>query len=163
FDLGGSYRRLTQHYGGGFLHVDRENAFTINPFCLAPTAENLGFLFSFVRVLVEQGCVPLTPDERKDLHRAVTDLYGLDAEVRTLSTLAQTCSRSYSRRLDEWVGSGRLAGYFDHVEDTLAVRRFQTFDFEGMDKAEVLEPLLFYILHRANTTIHDPSQYLTPK
>src|SRR3954447_2581421 len=38
FDLGGSYRALTQHYGGGYLYAGRENAFTINPFCLPPTA-----------------------------------------------------------------------------------------------------------------------------
>ena len=38
---------------------------------------------------------------------------------------------------------------------TLSVARFQTFDFEGMDQPEVLEPLLFYILHRANASIYD--------
>jgi type IV secretion system protein VirB4 len=163
FDLGGSYRNLTRHYGGGYLHAGKQNALTINPFCLAPTAENLDFLFSFVRVLIEHGGAPMTPEERKDLHRAIADLYALDPEVRTLATLAQTCRRSYSRRLDEWVGGGRLSGYFDHAEDTLSFRRFQTFDFEGMDKPEVLEPLLFYILHRANSTIYDPVQHQTPK
>jgi type IV secretion system protein VirB4 len=41
--------------------------------------------------------------------------------------------------------------------DTLTLSHFQTFDFEGMDKyPQVLEPLLFYILHRANTTIYEP-------
>lgn len=163
FDLGGSYRALTDEYRGSYLHVGRESDFTINPFVLSPTAENLEFLFSFVRVLLERGNDSLTPDERKDLHRAICDLYALDEDVRTLSTLAQTCRRSYSRRLDEWVGAGRLAGYFDHAEDNLTFARFQTFDFEGMDKAEVLEPLLFYILHRANARIYDPAQAHVPK
>lgn len=163
FDLGGSYKRLTSHYGGGYLHIGKESAVTINPFCLEPTAENLEFLFSFVRVLIERSNSTMPPEERKDLHRAITDLYTLDEDVRTLQTLAQTCKRSYSRKLDEWVGTGRLAGYFDHVEDNLTLSRFQTFDFEGMDKPEVLEPLLFYILHRANATIYDPNQHDVPK
>lgn len=163
FDLGGSYRALTRHYGGSYLHVGKQNAFTINPFSLAPTVENLDFLFSFVRVLIERGNDTMTPDERKDLHRAIADLYALDPDVRTLGTLAQTCRRSYSRRLDEWVGQGRLAGYFDHVEDNLTLSRFQSFDFEGMDQPDVLEPLLFYILHRTNAVIYDPSQQAVPK
>ena len=163
FDLGGSYRSLTRHYGGSYLHIGKEAGFHINPFCLPPTEENLEFLFSFVRVLLERGNDSLTPDERKDLHRAIADLYALDPGVRTLSTLAQTCRRSYSRRLDEWVGAGRLAQYFDHVEDTLTLARFQTFDFEGMDQPEVVEPMLFYILHRANATIYDPAQQTLPK
>jgi type IV secretion system protein TrbE len=161
--LGGSYRTLTQHYRGGYLHVGKENAFTINPFCLPPTAANVEFLFSLVRLLIERDGGSMSPEERKDLHRAITDLYALDPDVRMLSTLVQTCRRSYSRRLDEWVGSGRLAGYFDHADDTLSFKRFQTFDFEGMDKPEVLEPLLFYILHRANAAIYDQAQHSTPK
>lgn len=163
FDLGGSYRALTRLYGGGYMHVGKENAFSINPFCLPLTPDNLDFLFSFIRVLIERDEISMTPDERKDLNRAITDLYALEPEVRTLSTLAQTCRRSYSRRLDEWTGSGRLARYFDHVKDTLSFRRFQAFDFEGMEKPEVLEPLLFYILHRANATIYDPAQHTKPK
>ena len=56
-----------------------------------------------------------------------------------------------------------MAGYFDHAEDNLTLARFQAFDFERMDKPEVLEPMLFYILHRANSTIYDPVQHQTPK
>jgi ribosomal protein L24 len=45
------------------------------------------------------------------------------------------------------------------VEDTLTFARFQCFDFEGMEKyPQVLEPLLFYVLHRANAAIYDPAQ-----
>ena len=41
---------------------------------------------------------------------------------------------------------------------------WRTFDFEGMDKVpQVLEPLLFYVLHRANASIYDPAQTTTFK
>jgi type IV secretion system protein VirB4 len=46
---------------------------------------------------------------------------------------------------------------FDNAEDTLTFASFQCFDFEGLEKYPViLEPLLFYILHRANQIIYDP-------
>ncbi len=54
FDLGGSYESLTRLFGGSYLPVaGLQRSFTINPFCLPPTKENLQFLFSFVKVLVK--------------------------------------------------------------------------------------------------------------
>jgi type IV secretion system protein VirB4 len=161
FDLMGNYRRLTAQYNGGYLYAARPDRFIINPFCLPPTTENLEFLFCFVRVLLEHGNPPLNPGERKDLYSAITDVYALEPPVRRLSSLM--VKRTCARRLDEWAGSGRLAGYFDNVEDTLTLRRFQTFDFQGMDKPEVLEPLLFYILHRVSATITAAGQKHIPK
>ena len=149
FDLGGSYRSLTGHYGGSYQHVGQANAFTINPCALPPTAENQEFLFQFVRVLIERDGYGMTAEEREDLTRCIADLYELDPLQRRLATLARTCKRSYRNRLAEWSGDGRLARYFDNETDNLSLARFQTFDFESMDQADVLEAMLFYILHRA--------------
>lgn len=163
FDLGGSYQKLTKEFHGSYLHVGKQQLFTINPFSLEPTKANLEFLFSFIRVLVEGRSYQMDSEELKDLHRAIADLYELDPATRTLATLARSARRSYGKRLDEWVGGGRLASYFDNVADNLSVARFQTFDFEGMDQQDVLEPLLFYILHRANASIYDRDLGSVPK
>ena len=54
FDLGGSYETLTRVFGGTYLNVGLKNpGFTINPFSLDPTHENLNFLYLFLRVLIE--------------------------------------------------------------------------------------------------------------
>jgi type IV secretory pathway VirB4 component len=47
FDLGDSYRMLTQFFGSSYMQlgIDR-NAFSINPFSLPTSEENLHFLFS---------------------------------------------------------------------------------------------------------------------
>jgi type IV secretory pathway VirB4 component len=64
FDLGGSYESLTRVFGGAYLNVGLKNpGFTINPFSLEPTPENLNFLYLFLRVLIEAGGrYELTPD-----------------------------------------------------------------------------------------------------
>jgi type IV secretion system protein VirB4 len=139
FDLGGSYRALTEHYGGSYQHVGQANAFTINPFALPATGDNLDFLFRFVRVLIERDGYTMAAEDREDLTRCIADLYELEPAQRRLSTLARTCRRSYRRRLAEWTGDGRLGRYFDHETDNLSLSRFQTFDFELMDQADVLE------------------------
>ena len=52
FDLGGSYESLTRGFRGVYLNVGLKNpGFTINPFSLEPTHENLNFLYLFTRVL----------------------------------------------------------------------------------------------------------------
>jgi type IV secretion system protein VirB4 len=163
FDLGGSYRALTAHYCGSYQHVGKENSFTINPCALPLTAENQEFLFRFVRVLIERDGYSMTAEEREDLTRSIADLYELDPPQRRLATLARTCKRSYRNRLAEWAGDGRLARYFDNEADTLSLARFQAFDFESMDQADVLEAMLFYILHRANHVIYSPAENDTPK
>jgi type IV secretion system protein VirB4 len=54
FDIGGSFESLTTIFGGSYLNVGQEaRDFTINPFSLPQSKENLQFLFSFFRVLIE--------------------------------------------------------------------------------------------------------------
>ena len=79
FDLGGSYETLTHAFGGTYLNVGLKNpGFSINPFSLAPTHENLNFLYLFTRVLIEaQGKYVLTPDDEKSLYAAVERVYQL--------------------------------------------------------------------------------------
>jgi type IV secretory pathway VirB4 component len=53
-DIGGSFESLTRIFGGTYLNLGRESChFTINPFSLEPARENLQFLYSLLRVLIE--------------------------------------------------------------------------------------------------------------
>ena len=132
-----------------------DRAFTINPFCLEPTPEHLHFLFSFVRVLLESsGQYRCTLTDDRDLYEAIENLYALDPPQRRLFTLVNLLPRPLGQHLHRWVQGGPYAGLFDNVEDTLTFQRVQCFDFEGLDQFPlVLEPLLFYVLHRASAAI----------
>lgn len=163
FDLGGSYKRLTAHYGGSYQHVGHEGAFVINPFALPDTPENREFQFQFIRVLAERDGYEMGVEERQDLVACIADLYHLDPAQRRLGTLAAICHRSYRQRLAEWSGDGRLGRYFDHEQDNLTMARFQAFDFERVEDKAVLEAMLFYILHRVNHTVYSPTEQATAK
>ena len=167
FDLGGSYEATTENFQGSYMRVGVEHrAFQINPFCLEPTKENLHFLFSFVKVLIESGDggARLSNTEQKDLYDQISNLYEIDRENRRLSTLANIMPRHIAQHLARWIQGGAYAALFDNVEDTLSFARFQAFDFEGLDKyPQILEPLLFYVLHRANASIYAPELATTFK
>jgi type IV secretion system protein TrbE len=159
FDLGGSYESLTKLFAGAYTPVGMEaRTFTINPFRLPPASENLHFLFSFVKVLIESGEYTMTGKEERDLYEQIGNLYEVDPEQRRLFTLANILSRNLADRLRKWVDGGQYSSLFDNVDDNLTFAAFQTFDFEGMGKyPQILEPLLFYVLHRANAAIYDPA------
>ena len=165
FDLGGSYGPLTQMFQGTYVPVGMESrSFSINPFCLPPTPENLHFLFSFVKLLIECGGGSLASQDERDLYEQIPNVYELEPDQRRLGTLAQILSRKLAQPLAKWVGDGQYGRLFDNVTDNLTLSRFQAFDFEGMKNyPQVIEPLLFYVLHRASAAVADPKLATTLK
>lgn len=158
FDLGGSYAGITQLLGGAYLRVGIESRdFTINPFALEPTKENLNFLFAFVKVLIEgKAQYALTTADDRDLYGSLENLYQIDPRLRRLKTLSHLLRKDLGERLARWTMGGQYDFVFDNEADTLSVGRFQCFDFEGMNRyPDVIQPLLFYVLHRANNVIYD--------
>jgi type IV secretion/conjugal transfer VirB4 family ATPase len=166
FDIGGSYESVTRIFGGTYLNVGRESHdFTINPFALVPKPENLQFLFSFFRVLIEGRDQHYRMDfkEEQKLWSAIERMYVLEAEQRTISNFASIVGE-LKDRLHRWTRAGQYGFLFDHAEDTLSFKGFQTFNFQGWgDAPELLEPLLFYVLHRASNQITDPAKLGTFK
>ncbi len=158
FDLGGSFENLTHLFGGSYVKVGPHSAaFKINPFCQPKTKPNLDFLALFVKVLLDNhGGDRLSLEEEQEIYGQIENLYSVEPELRTLGVLANTLPRSLSLKLQRWTAGGQFGFLFDNAEDTVSFARFQCFDFQGMEQyPQILEPLLFYILHRANHILTD--------
>jgi type IV secretion system protein TrbE len=155
FDLGGSFESLTRLFGGSYLRLGLESSdFSINPFCLPPTKANLDFLALFLKVLLGNDLGRLDLATERELYEQIENLYSLDPALRTLDVLANTLPRSLAYALAKWLRGGQFGFLFDNPQDTISFSRFQCFDFQQMSRyPELLEPLLFYILHRANEVI----------
>jgi type IV secretion system protein VirB4 len=166
FDIGGSFQSLTSIFGGSYLNVGQEaRDFTINPFSLPPTKENLQFLFSFFRVLIEGNGQRYRLDfkEERKLWDGIERMYVLEPDQRTISNFANIIGE-LKERLHRWTRAGQHGFLFDNAEDTLSFSQFQTLNFAGWgDVPDVLEPLLFYVLHRASNEIADPKNLATFK
>jgi type IV secretion/conjugal transfer VirB4 family ATPase len=158
FDLGGSFENLTRLFGGTYVKVGRSGGdFKINPFCLPKTKANLDFLALFVEVLASHhGTDKLSGEDQRELYEQIDNLYSVEPELRTLGVLVNMLPRGLSLKLQKWTAGGQFGFLFDNAEDTVSFSRFQCFDFQGMEQyPQILEPLLFYILHRANHIITD--------
>jgi type IV secretion system protein TrbE len=91
-------------------------------------------------------------------------VYSIEPRLRTLSTFANTLSGPLRESLHKWTREGSYGFLFDNAEDTLQFARFQCIEFEGMKKyPQLIEPLLFYLLHRASAIIQAEEQLATFK
>jgi type IV secretion/conjugal transfer VirB4 family ATPase len=166
-DLGHSYRKLATLLEGSYLELGlRQQGVTINPFDLnAPTPEQLHFLHAFTKVLLEgDDGYRLSDLEDRETYEAVENLFVLDRGQRRLFTLANLLPRALAARMHKWVEGGRYAALFDNPRDTLTLDRLQVFDFESMRAyPSLLEPLLFYVLHRVSERVLDSQETRTLK
>jgi type IV secretion system protein VirB4 len=107
-----------------------------------------------VKVLLGASLGTLDPPTDRELYEQIENLYSLDPALRTLDVLANTLPRQLAYALAKWMRGGQFGFLFDNPQDTISFSRFQCFDFQQMSRyPELLEPLLFYILHRANEVI----------
>jgi type IV secretion system protein VirB4 len=163
FDIGGSYESVVELYGGRVDRIGKDGP-RVNPFRLEPTESNITFLYSFVKLLLMNGGAELEPEDDDVIHKAVRDMYLLDAENRRLSNLF--LPKKLDRYLSRWVGKGVYAAIFDNVEDSLSLSRLQCFDFQGVNNeqyADLIEPLMVWLLRCINDVLYNPANLGVPK
>ena len=113
---------MTRIFSGSYLNVGHESRdFTINPFSLEPKRENLQFLYSLFRVLIERDRYKLDFKEERQLYSAIERIYVLEPEQRTVSNLAQIVGE-LKERLHRWTRAGQYGFLFDNANDTLTFK-----------------------------------------
>jgi type IV secretion system protein VirB4 len=163
FDIGGSYESVVELYGGRVDRIGKDGP-RVNPFTLDPTESNIQFLYSFIKLLLTNGGAELEPEDDDVIHKAVQDMYLLDPANRRLANLY--LPKKLDRYLSKWVGRGIYSAIFDNVEDRLSLSRVQCFDFQGVNNAQyadLIEPLMVWILRRINDVLYNPANLGVPK
>ena len=163
FDIGGSYESVVELYGGKVDRVGKDGP-RVNPFALEPTESNIQFLYSFIKLLLTNGGAELEPEDDDVIHKAVQDMYLLDPANRRLSNLY--LPKRLDRYLSKWVCRGVYSAIFDNVEDSLSLSRVQCFDFQGVNNAQyadLIEPLMVWLLRRINDVLYNPTNLGVPK
>jgi type IV secretion system protein VirB4 len=163
FDIGGSYESLVELYGGRIDRVGKDGP-RINPFTLEPTESNLAFLHSFIKLLLTNSGAALGPEDDDDVFKSVKGIYNLPPNMRRLSNL--TLAKHLDRYLAKWKDQGVYHAVFDNAEDSLTMSRLQCFDFQGVNNkqyADLIEPLMVWILRRIDEIVYNPKNLGVPK
>ncbi len=162
FDIGNSYESVVELYGGRIDKVGKDGP-RVNPFALKPNDDNLQFLHSFIKLLLTNGGAELSPEDEDTVFSAVKGVYHLPPELRRLSAIM--LPKHIQRYLSKWIGDGLYNAVFDNVEDSLSLGRLQCFDFQGITNqhADLVEPLMVWLLRRINEVLFDPKNLGVPK
>ncbi|HTV06246.1 MAG TPA: hypothetical protein VME86_12830 [Acidobacteriaceae bacterium] len=163
FDVGASYESVVELYGGRVDRIGKDGP-RIALFALAPTDSNIKFQHSFVKLLLTKGGAELEPEDDDVVHKAVRDIYLLDPQNRRLSNLF--LPKRLDRYMAKWVGNGIYSAIFDNIDDSLSLSRLQCFDFQGVNNkqyADLIEPLMFWLLRRIEDVLFDAANLGVPK
>ena len=163
FDIGGSYESVVELYGGRIDRVGKDGP-RINPFALEPTETNIAFLHSFIKLLLTNAGAVLGPEDDDDVFRSVKGIYNLPPMMRRLSNL--TLPKQLDRYMAKWKDQGVYHAVFDNAHDSLTMSRLQCFDFQGVNNkqyADLIEPLMVWLLHRIDEIVYDPKNRGVPK
>jgi type IV secretion system protein VirB4 len=163
FDIGGSYESVVELYGGRIDRVGKDGP-RINPFTLEPTETNIAFLHSFIKLLLTNAGAAIGPEDDDDVFRSVRGIYNLPPNMRRLSNL--TLPKHLDRHMGKWKDHGVYHAIFDNAEDSLTISRLQCFDFQGVNNkqcADLIEPLMVWILRRIDEIVYDPKNLGVPK
>ena len=93
-----------------------------------------------------------------------TAIYNLPQAMRRLGNL--TLPKHLDRYMAKWKDQGVYHAIFDNVEDSLRISRLQCFDFQGVNNkqyADLIEPLMVWILRRIDEIVYDPKNLGVPK
>jgi type IV secretion system protein VirB4 len=163
FDIGGSYESVVELYGGRIDRVGKDGP-RINPFALEPTESNIAFLHSFIKLLLTNSGATIGPEDDDDVFKSVKGIYNLPQAMRRLGNL--TLPKHLDRYMAKWTDQGVYHAIFDNVEDSLRMSRLQCFDFQGVNNkqyADLIEPLMVWILRRIDEIVYDPQNLGVPK
>ncbi len=157
-DKKSSYRSLTERFGGSWFPMGLGNKqFSINPWSLDPTKDNLNSITTLVKMLLRNGNALADDINDDDLFGNIRAIYEMDQPVRRLSTLRDIMQHKVKRRLDKWCPGGQYAGIFDNEFDTLTKARWSSYEFPDMrNYPDVMAPLLYYVLQLIRSVVYDP-------
>ena len=158
FDKDRGLEILVRALGGRYLPLKNGSRTGMNPLQLEPTPENVEFLKSWLRRLVERRDRPFTVREEGDLDLALHGTLKLPVAARRLSRLLEfldpTDPEGMHARLRPWceLEKGDYAWVFDNREDLIvplleqsSLLGFDVTDF--LDNAVTGAPVTMYLFH----------------
>ena len=160
FDKDRGLEILIRALGGEYCPLKNGQATGFNPLKLPPTALNVEFLKSWLRVLVRPPAIgaPLSVRQQADLDQALRGTLALELRARRLSRLIEfldaTDSEGLYAQLAPWCEASRgdYASVFDNDEDVIvpqlasnALVGFDVTDF--LDHERSRTPVTLYLFH----------------
>lgn len=150
FDKDHSCRIPTLLQGGDHVDLRPGGRVRINPMAMSTDRNTWPFLVRWLEGLISSRGYVVTAEDSKEIAFAVEAVAGNpDPAMRHLYTVRTMLSTGLGLHLDEWVGTGPLAPYFDNADDSFALSSFTCIEMgEVMREPRVARAFMDYAFFR---------------
>lgn len=158
FDKDASCRIPTLLQGGE--HIDLRaggEMIKLNPCLLATDEQHWGFLAKWVEGLIASRGYAVTTEDAKQIYLAVRSMgENQNPMTHRLFTIRTQLTPELGMHLDEWVGAGQYAHYFDNEEDGFSLSQFACIEMgEVMREPRVARAFMDYAFYRLQRKLED--------
>jgi type IV secretion system protein VirB4 len=158
-DARGCAAPFVQAIGGHYYDMNgaREAAHCLSPFSLPDHPSNREFLALWLTTLVDPQGEQLDAQTLGVFKAAVAEVFSGQPQQRNLKSAVRRISQQLPQlepQLKRWVGEGDLAGFFDHMQESVAPGNgIIGFNLSPLlDSPQLLVPVASYLLHRITMT-----------
>jgi type IV secretion system protein VirB4 len=142
--------------GGRYFRIAGGEPTGMNPFSMAPTAENISVILSIMSWNAQfDGKYAMTHKDEEDLLRSIRQVYELEPRhrryARVRDSLPTHRESSLHQALGRWCDDGAFAWVLDNAEDRFDLQGADTFGFDMtnfLDIEEARTPILRYLTHK---------------
>jgi type IV secretion system protein VirB4 len=142
--------------GGQYFRIAGGEPTGMNPFSMAPTAENISVILSIMSWNAQfDGKYAMTHKDEEDLLRSIKQVYELEPKhrryARVRDALPTHRENSLYQALGRWCDGGAFAWVLDNAEDRFDLTGADTFGFDMthfLDIEEARTPILRYLTHK---------------
>lgn len=157
-DIGGSYKKMSDHLAGQYIALGTDSGLSINPFDLspgvtAPDSHKIKFLLGLVESMTKEvGDERLPRLDRAEIEEAIVKVYE-SGRTPCLSLLREILLenqsieiRRYGRILTPWCGDTPYGRFVDRPTTVSLQRRVVSFDLKGMESYPDLQAVCLMII-----------------
>ncbi|MBL4818868.1 MAG: conjugal transfer protein TrbE [Deltaproteobacteria bacterium] len=151
FDKGGSARASTLAVGGDYFVPGSEGGnLCFQPLSRVDEEGERSWASDWVSELLELNGVAVSPEDKKEIWGALSNLASQEAQHRTLTILHGLLQNERLRNgLLQYTLEGSYGDILDGDKETLHLGDWQTFELETlMEKRGAVPPVLSYLFHR---------------
>jgi type IV secretion system protein VirB4 len=157
-DKDGSMRGFIEAQGGTYFRLASGEATGLNPFQLPDNPYNRTFFYDLVEACGRRPGIDVAAEDKKDIKRAVDNVFELPFEQRRFGVLLQSIpdrgADCLARRLADWCYGevdGRYAYALDNERNDFDWEQFERVGFDVSDflvaDHPATEPILSYLFH----------------
>lgn len=156
FDKDYSCRQPTLLQGGEYVDLRPGSGIKMNPISLVTDAASWSFLSTWVESLATARGYRMSADEATAIFAAIEQTAHMAPELHQLRTVVNLLPRSLQAQMQEWVGGGKNAGYFDNIEDSYSLSRFCATEMGYiMQEPTIARAFLEYAFYRIAKQLRD--------